>query len=92
MTARVLISGTLFREPEQRTSKTGEPFVTATIRAKYGDTPVLDAADWRKHHAIPCHHALAEALHAYIDAAGIAEDHKGWLFRTSCGHAATALS
>ena len=27
-----------------------------------------------KHHLMPCHHALAEALHAYINAAGIAED------------------
>ena len=27
-----------------------------------------------KHHTMPCHHALAEALHAYIAAAGIAED------------------
>ena len=36
-----------------------------------------------KQHAMPCHHALAEALRAYIDAAGIAEDRKGWLFRTS---------
>ena len=38
MTAHVLISGTLFREPEQRTSKAGKPFVTATIRAKDGDS------------------------------------------------------
>jgi site-specific recombinase XerD len=38
-----------------------------------------------KHHAMPCHHALAQALHAYINAAGIAEDRKGWLFRTSRG-------
>jgi site-specific recombinase XerD len=45
-----------------------------------------------KQHAIPCHHALAEALRAYIDAAGIADDRKGWLFRTSRGHTATALS
>ena len=37
---------------------------------------------------MPCHHALAEALRAYIDAAGIAEDRKGWLFRTSPGHSA----
>ena len=36
-----------------------------------------------KQHAMPCHHALAEALRAYIDAAGIAEDRKGWLFRTA---------
>ena len=41
---------------------------------------------------MPCHHLLAEALHAYIAAAGIAEDRKGWLFRTSRGHTATALS
>ena len=39
-----------------------------------------------KHHAMPCHHALAEALRAYIDAAGIAEDRKGLLFRTRTGH------
>jgi hypothetical protein len=32
MTAYVLISGQLFRAPEQRTSKAGKPFVTATIR------------------------------------------------------------
>jgi integrase len=43
-------------------------------------------------HAMPCHHALAEALHAYIDAAGIAEDRKGWLFRTARGHNAKVLS
>ena len=41
---------------------------------------------------MPCHHALAEALHAYIDAAGIAEDRKGCLFRTSPGHNATVLT
>ena len=40
---------------------------------------------------MPCHHALAEALHAYIAAAGIAEDRKGWLFRTSRGHNGTVL-
>src|ERR1700757_1690102 len=45
-----------------------------------------------KHHAMPCPHALAEALHAYIAAAGIGEDRKGWLFRTSRGHDATVLS
>jgi site-specific recombinase XerD len=45
-----------------------------------------------KHHAMPCHHALAEALRAYIDAAGIADDRKGWLFRTARGHAGTTLS
>src|ERR1700756_5774749 len=29
-----------------------------------------------KEHNMPCHHALAEALRAYIDAAGIVEDRK----------------
>jgi integrase len=41
---------------------------------------------------MPCHHALAEAVRAYIDAAGIVEDRKGWLFRTSRGHDGDALS
>jgi site-specific recombinase XerD len=45
-----------------------------------------------KHHAMPCHHALANALHAYIAAAGIAEDRKGWLFRTSPRRTATVLT
>jgi site-specific recombinase XerD len=45
-----------------------------------------------KQHAMPCHHALAEVLHAYIGAAGIAENREGWLFRTACGHVATVLS
>jgi site-specific recombinase XerD len=45
-----------------------------------------------KEHAMPCHHALAEALHAYIDKAGIAEDRKGWLFRTAPRHNADTLS
>jgi hypothetical protein len=48
MTAHVLISGTLFRKPEQRTSKAGKPFVTATIRAKDGD-----ASQWWKVLAFP---------------------------------------
>jgi site-specific recombinase XerD len=38
-----------------------------------------------KQHSMPCHHALAEALPAYIDAAGVAEDRKGRLFRTARG-------
>jgi site-specific recombinase XerD len=45
-----------------------------------------------KHHVMPCHHAAAEALHSYIAAAGIAEDKKGWLFRTAKGHSGTKLS
>ena len=45
-----------------------------------------------KQHTMPCHHALAEALHAYIGAAGIADDRKGWLFRTARGHNGSVLS
>jgi hypothetical protein len=41
MTAHVLVAGTLFREPEQRPSKAGKPFVTATIGAKDGDASQL---------------------------------------------------
>jgi hypothetical protein len=45
-----------------------------------------------KQHLIPCHHALAETLHSYIAAAGIAEESKSWLFRTSKGLNASLLS
>lgn len=44
-----------------------------------------------KQHVIT-HHALAEELHAYITAAGIAEQRKGWLVRTAKGWKATALA
>jgi hypothetical protein len=37
MTAYALVTGTLFRAPEQRTSKAGKLYVTATIKAKDGD-------------------------------------------------------
>jgi site-specific recombinase XerD len=45
-----------------------------------------------KQHMMPCHHALAETLRAYIDAAGIGDDKKGFMFRTSRGHGGTALA
>jgi site-specific recombinase XerD len=35
-----------------------------------------------KRHEMPCHHALEEYLHAYLDGTGIADDPKGPLFRT----------
>ncbi len=73
--------------------------ITAALRMKVEDIRP-QGAGWRlrlhekggKHHAMPCHHALAEALHAYIAAAGIGEDRKGWLFRTSRGHNSAVLS
>ena len=45
-----------------------------------------------KHHVMPAHHALAEALHAYLEAAAIVEDRKGWLFRTALKRNRDALS
>jgi integrase len=41
---------------------------------------------------MPCHHAHADTLRAFIEAAGIAEDRRGFLFRTSRGHAGSVLS
>lgn len=35
-----------------------------------------------KRHEMPCHHNLESYLHAYIEAAGLADDPKGPLFRT----------
>ena len=62
------------------------------LRAKGAGWQIQPHEKGGKQHAMPCHHALAEALRAYIDAAGIAEDRKGWLFRTSPGHNAAALT
>src|SRR3954447_14339706 len=72
--------------------------ITAALKMKVEDLRP-QGAGWRlrlhekggKHHEMPCHHALAEELRAYIDAAGIAEDRKGYLFRTAPGHNATVL-
>jgi site-specific recombinase XerD len=73
--------------------------ITAALKMKVEDLRP-QGASWQlrlqekggKQHTMPCHHALAEALRAYIDAAGIAEDRKSFLFRTSRGHTATVLS
>jgi single-stranded DNA-binding protein len=42
MTVHVLISGTLFREAESRTSAAGRKYVTATIRAAAADNSSAD--------------------------------------------------
>jgi site-specific recombinase XerD len=73
--------------------------ITAALRMKVEDLRP-QGAGWRiqlhekggKQHAMPCHHRLAEALHAYIAVAGIAEDRKGFLFRTSPRHNAIVLT
>jgi single-stranded DNA-binding protein len=40
MTALALVSGALFRAPEQQTSKAGKPFVSATIKVADGNAAV----------------------------------------------------
>jgi site-specific recombinase XerD len=57
--------------------------ITAALRMKVEDLRPRGAGctvqlheKGGKEHAMPCHHALAEALRAYIDAAGITEDRK----------------
>ena len=42
-----------------------------------------------KRHEMPCHHKLEMFLEEYIAAAGIADDPKGWLFRTTEGQSGT---
>jgi single-stranded DNA-binding protein len=37
MTSYILITGTIFRSPERRTSKAGKPFTKATLKASDGD-------------------------------------------------------
>lgn len=44
------------------------------------------------HHTLPCQHALAEARHTYVNAAGVVGDRKGWLFRTAQAHNGKVLS
>jgi integrase len=53
------------------------------LRAKGAGWQIQLQEKGGKQHVTPCHHALAEALRAYIDAGGIADDRKGWLVRTS---------
>jgi site-specific recombinase XerD len=62
------------------------------LRPKGAGWQILLHEKGGKQHMMPCHHALAEALRTFIDAAGIAEDRKGWLFRTSPRHNATVLT
>jgi len=66
--------------------------VGAVIRMKVGDYFVQGRRRWvrlhekgGKEHDVPCHHNLDHYLDAYIDAAGIAGDVDGYLFRTASG-------
>jgi site-specific recombinase XerC len=66
--------------------------IGAALKLKVEDLRPVDTG-WPMHlhekggkeHKMPCHHALSEMLHAYVAAAGIADDRKGRLFRTSLG-------
>jgi hypothetical protein len=66
--------------------------ITAALRMRVEDLrPLRDSWQVQLHekpgaqHAMLCHHALAEALRAPLDAAGTAEGCKGWLCRTGPG-------
>jgi site-specific recombinase XerD len=66
--------------------------VDAVIKMRVEDVYVQGRRTWlRLHekggklHEMPCHHNLDEYLHAYLEAAGIASDGKGPLFRTIRG-------
>jgi site-specific recombinase XerC len=73
--------------------------ITATLRMKVEDLR-QQGTGWQvqlhekggKEHAVPCHHARTETLRACIDAAGLGENRKGFLLRTSPGHIATVLT
>ena len=44
-----------------------------------------------KRHEMPWHHKLEGFLHAYIEGCGLADDHKGPLFRTAAGSLRSSL-
>jgi integrase len=64
--------------------------IGAVIQMKVGDYFVQGRRRWvrlhekgGKEHDVPCHHRLDQCLHDYIEAAGIADDVDGYLFRTA---------
>src|SRR3984893_17258496 len=64
--------------------------IGAVIQMKVGDYFVQGRRRWvrlhdkgGKEHDVPCHHSLDQCLHDYIEAAGIADDVDGYLFRTA---------
>ena len=73
--------------------------VGAALRMRVEDYYVQGRRGWvRLHekggklHSLPCHHNLEIWLDAYIEAAGIAGDKKGPLFRTSLDRSGKALT
>ena len=70
--------------------------VGAVLQMKVKDYFVQGRRGWvrlhekgGKEHDVPCHHSLEKYLDEYIEAAGIASDPDGPLFRTAPGHAGT---
>jgi len=64
--------------------------IGAVIQMKVGDYFVQGRRRWvrlhekgGKEHDVPCHHRLDQCLHDYIEAAGIADDADGYLFRSA---------
>jgi integrase/recombinase XerD len=64
--------------------------IGAVIQMKVGDYFVQGRRRWvrlhekgGKEHDVPCHHSLDQCLQDYIEAAGIADDANGYLFRTA---------
>ena len=70
--------------------------VGAVIKMRIEDTYTQGRRGWGrlhekggKRHEMPCNHNLEAYLDAYINAAGIAGDRKGYLFRTVRGKSGT---
>ena len=67
--------------------------VGAAVRMRIEDVYTEARRTWvrlheknSKRHQMPCHHNLVTFLEEYIEAAGIKDDPKGWLFRTTEGN------
>ena len=82
-----LATGSIFKPPEQRTSKTGKPFVAATIRTKDGD-----AFQWWRIVAFS-DTAQAELMRLGDgDACSVQGNFKAELYRPDGGEAKLSLS
>ena len=78
------------RLPEKSVTDTSGAPRLAVIQMKVSDYFVQERRRWirlhekgGKEHDVPCHHRLDQCLHDYIEAAGIADDVDGYLFRTA---------
>ena len=82
-----LVNGQLFRAPEQRTSKTGKPYVTATLKVKDGE-----ASQWWRVTAFS-ESAQAEIMRlAEGDSLAVQGAFKAELYQPEGGEARVSLS